>query len=184
MESKHVLENSATIWKLKIAALVFNKCSPIQRATNNSFCFICQENASRKNEKPKKRCLFTWEFTKQMHIKLSVEKYNAKWYLTVTDDVVSLKKESDSTELQKSFIWIPAQRQIGGTSSRTFDILENNSSCGSSLKTCEERYSNCFSKRQLKKLKIKSLNDKNEMLQQQLQEVQLELLHLKKKLST
>ena len=180
MESKHVLENSATIWKLKIAALVFNKCSPIQRATNNSFCFICQENASRKNEKPKKRCLFTWEFTKQMHIKLYVEKYNAKWYLTVTDDVVSLKKESDSTELQKSFIWIPAQRQIGGTSPRTFIPVVDNSSCRSTLKTCKEIYSDCFRKRQLKNFKIKSLNDKNEMLQQQLQEVQLELLQLKK----
>ena len=117
-----------------------------------------------------------------MHIKLYVEKYSAKWYLTVTDDVVSLKKESDSTELQKSFIWIPAQRQIGGTSSRNFPLysLENSSSCGSKLKTCKERYSNCSSKRQLKKLKIKSLNDKKEMLQQQLEEVQRELRQLKK----
>ena len=115
-----------------------------------------------------------------MHIKLYVEKYSAKWYLTVTEDVVSLKKESDSTELQKSFIWIPAQRQIGGTSPRNFNLWEDNLSCGSRVKTCKEIYSNCFSKIQLKKLKIKSLNDKNEMLQQQLKEVQHELLQLKR----
>ena len=181
VESKYVSESSATFWKIKIVTLVFNKCSPFQRARNNSFYFICQESASHKN-KPRKRCLFTWEFTRKMHIKLYVEKYSDKWYLTVTDDVVSLKKESDSNELQKSFIWIPAQRQIGGTSSRNFpsDSLKYNSPCGSRLKTCKERYSNCSNKRQLEKFKIKSLNDKKEMLQQQLEEVQRELRQLKK----
>ena len=130
--------------------------------------------------------MFTWEFTNQMHIKLYVEKYGAKWYLTVTDDAVSLKKESGSIELQKSFIWIPAhsvkdkQANVWNSGWRNFDSLDENSSCGSRLETCKKNYGDCSSTMYIKKLKVKSLKDKNKMLQQQLEEVQRELEKLKK----
>ena len=118
-----------------------------------------------------------------MHIKLYVEKYGTKWYLTVTDDVVSLKEKSGSTELQKSFIWIPAHSaKDKGTYefARNFPSFEENSSCGSSLEACKKDYGDCSSTTYIRKLKIKSLKDKNKMLQQQLEEVQRELVQLKK----
>ena len=127
--------------------------------------------------------MFTWEFTNQMHIKLYVEKYGAKWYLTVTDDDVSLKKESGSTELQKSFIWIPAHSvkdKPTNEFARNFDLLEEKSSCGSKLYKCKKNYGECSRAIYIKKFKIKSLKVKHKMLRQQLEEAQHELVQLKK----
>ena len=44
-----------------------------------------------------------------MHIKLSVRTNKKKWYLTVQNDAVVLTRNSKSTELEKSFIWLPAK---------------------------------------------------------------------------
>lgn len=45
-----------------------------------------------------------------MHIKLSLEAADKKrYYLSVKDDVISLREEKDSTELERSFIWLPTK---------------------------------------------------------------------------
>ena len=105
-----------------------------------------------------------------MHIKLYIKKYGAKWYLTVTDDAVRLRKESGNTELQKSLIWIPSETYKSPM----------NSLCASMLETCKRNYGNCCSVIYMKEHKTKFEKDYKKMMRQQLEEEQSELVQLKK----
>ena len=105
-----------------------------------------------------------------MHIKLCIKKYGAKWYLTVTDDAVRLRKESGNTELQKSLIWIPSE---------TYESPMN-SLCASMLETCKRNYGNCSSVIYMKEHKTKFVKDYKKMMRQQLEEEQSELVQLRK----
>lgn len=67
-----------------------------------------------KKNKPRKRCLFHWEFTRQMHIQLSLEAGDKKrYYLSVRDNVIRLREKQDTTELERSFIWLPTKSLKG-----------------------------------------------------------------------
>jgi hypothetical protein len=61
-----------------------------------------------KKNKARKRCLFHWEFTKHMHIQLSLEAGDKKrYYLSVKDNVIKLREKQNTTEFERSFIWLP-----------------------------------------------------------------------------
>ncbi|XP_066913569.1 uncharacterized protein [Clytia hemisphaerica] len=90
-------------------------------------------NKADKKNKPRKRCLFHWEFTKQMHIQLSLEAGDKKrYYLSVKDNLIKLREKEETTEIERSFIWLPTKPLKGqGTRlpmsgnerrSRTFDF--------------------------------------------------------------
>lgn len=79
--------------------------------TNGEIVF--KRKADKKN-KPRKRCLFHWEFTRQMHIQLSLEAGDKKrYYLSVRDNVIRLREKQDTTELERSFIWLPTKSLKG-----------------------------------------------------------------------
>ncbi|XP_066913568.1 uncharacterized protein [Clytia hemisphaerica] len=98
--------------------------------TNGEIVF---KNKADKKNKPRKRCLFHWEFTKQMHIQLSLEAGDKKrYYLSVKDNLIKLREKEETTEIERSFIWLPTKPLKGqGTRlpmsgnerrSRTFDF--------------------------------------------------------------
>ena len=54
--------------------------------------------------------MFHWEFTKQMHIQLSLEAGDKKrFYLSVKDNVIKLRLKQETTDLERSFIWLPTK---------------------------------------------------------------------------
>ena len=86
------------------------------------FCFILQNKADKKN-KPRKRCLFHWEFTNKMHIQLSLEAGNKKrYFLSVKDNIIKLRLMEETTELERSFLWLPTKPLKGQSASRQADF--------------------------------------------------------------
>lgn len=83
--------------------------------------FLFYQKSAFKNGKPRRKCLFTWDFTNQMHIQLYVK--HLSLYLTVKDKKVMLTKRNGSTELEHSFIWLPTKttRILNGAGVGRFD---------------------------------------------------------------
>jgi len=65
---------------------------------------------SNREGKTRKRCLFHWRLTSQMHVRLFVETKNGTWHLSAyKNGGVRLAREDQTFETQRSFIWLPAQ---------------------------------------------------------------------------
>lgn len=76
-----------------------------------------------KGQKSRRRCEFTWDFTSQMHIELQIEALSL--YLAVKNNQVILVRKEESTELERSFIWIPTRNLRPRGRSFSDDMEEN-----------------------------------------------------------
>lgn len=118
-----------------------------------------------------------------MHIKLSVEtSSNLKWYLTVKDDIVGLTQADGSTELEKSFIWLPAK---SGFRKKSLTInYKPSTPIGRDFADCDDTKICKKYKEKNTQLKMKNqlCNLDEEKLEEKVESLQAELLELKEKL--
>lgn len=103
-----------------------------------------------------------------MHIKLSLEAANKiRYYLSVKDDIISLREEKDSTELERSFIWLPTKSATKRFRKHSANIMGRGFPYKKNKKSKKLQY--CSKKDFVQQEKIKYLEN--------------ELINLKEKLS-
>ena len=130
-------------FKIKLAQKDVYLCAK----RNGKFSF--KDDPENMHGHTRKRCLFNWDLTSQMHVRLFVVTKNGTWHLSAfSDGSVKFLREKQAPEINRSFIWLPtAGKKNKGTSNshggeRERHFLNTNKESGKNMQ-CEALVAKC-----------------------------------------